>query len=123
MTTIEENVRAREASNTLIELGISLAMDEGLEPDQVRHFWRCVMETAAELIGEPPCELDKKPNPLLHTYPSWDTPADDDDFPFGRYHDVPYGEVPGSYYKWLAKQSWLEAWPDVLAYIQENDLD
>ena len=48
---IEQNVRARAASNTLVELGITLAKDEGLEPDQVRHMWTCVMETAAKLIG------------------------------------------------------------------------
>lgn len=134
-TKIEKNVDARRAANTVVELGITVAKDEGLEPDAVRHMWKCVIETASGLIGEDSV-LDAIAARKALADPeriSFEdgrkelgldgTVSDDDPFPFGTHKDTSYGEVPDSHYKWLAKQPWIDKWPDVLGYIQENDLD
>ena len=127
-TTIEQNVQARQAANAVVELGITLAKDEGLEPEQVRRMWQCVREIAGGLIGE----KDINPEPeSLTIKDEWTTTStrydseslDEEPFPFGKYEGERYGDVPDSYFKWLSQQDWIEKWPDVLVYIQENDLD
>ncbi len=115
---IHKNIQAREASNTLIELGITLAKEEGLEePETIRRFWQYVMETAGTLIGD---EVSM-PEPKRQIYKPA-TVSDADLFPFGKHEGEPYSKVPDNYFKWLAGQDWVESrWPDVFDYIQEND--
>ena len=125
--TIEQNVRAREASNTLVELGIALAKDEGLSPAAVRHMWECVLDTVAQLIGgdkviSSAVVIDGGERPSFQIA-DLDCPADDDLFPFGEHKGESYGDVPDNYYGWLAKQDWIDRWPPVVAYIQAKGLD
>ncbi len=128
---IEQNVKARSASNALIELGITMAREEGLSIDHVRLFWRFVMQTASELIGEVEPE-PAEPDPPKEKPWKWKglnrphtVPSDDDPFPFGspKKKGQTFGQVDDGYYSWLARQEWIEEHPRVLAYIQEHDLD
>lgn len=122
-TKLQQNVNAREAANVVVELGLTVASDEGLEPEQVRRMWQYVMEIAAELIGDRLVEPQPQPVSVAQ---EWSTVGldslDDEEFPFGKHAGERFADVPDSYYKWLAKQDWIDKWPDVLDYIQENDL-
>ena len=40
--------------------------------------------------------------------------------PFGKYKNVPIGEVSADYLDWLAGQDWISKFPIVLQYIKEN---
>jgi len=127
-TTIEQNVQARHAANAVVELGISLAKDEGFEAEQVRRMWQCVREIAAELIGEKDINPEPESVTIKEEWTTTSTREDDksldhEPFPFGQYEGERYGDVPDSHFKWLSQQDWIEKWPDVMAYIQENNLD
>lgn len=132
MNQIEQNVKVRQASNTLIELGISLAKYEELEPEAVRWMWKCLIETASELIGEQILPLKSTMRlPVVERYgaeapsapPAPPAPWDHDLFPFGSHEGETYSQIPDNYFRWLSQQPWIEKWPDVLAYIQEHELD
>ena len=123
------NVLARRVANEIVELGCTLAREEGLaeHPEHVRRCWQYVMETCADLIGDRVIEenkpVDRTPNVAIHPLSNVTSSLDDEPFPFGKHKDEPYGKVPDSYFRWLSKQDWIEHWPEVLDYIQENDLD
>ena len=40
--------------------------------------------------------------------------------PWGTHQGVPMGDVPGEYLLWLFKQNWIKDWPDIHAYLVEN---
>lgn len=40
--------------------------------------------------------------------------------PFGKYKGTPIGKVPASYLDWLIGQDWIDQWPDVEQYIEDN---
>lgn len=121
------NVAARRVANEIMDLGITLAKEEGLAeyPESVRKMWKHVMENCAELIGEELCQ-EKGAGAQVMAAKSTRTPVecvdDDEPFPFGKYKDQPYSEVPDSYFEWLAEQDWIQKWHDVWDYIQANDL-
>lgn len=46
--------------------------------------------------------------------------TDKSPMPFGKYRGSYMGNLPAHYLDWLHGQSWLEDWPDVLAYIERN---
>lgn len=124
---LERNVKARQLANETVELGITLAKEAGLaeHPESVRRMWQYVMEIAAELIRDK-VVAPEEPLRLTDVSP-WEPPAQDDEaFPFGKYgpdgEQLTYGQVPDSYYRWLSRQPWIDEWPDVLEYIQENNL-
>jgi uncharacterized protein (DUF3820 family) len=122
MDSIERNVAARKASNTLVELGISLGKDERLDPEGFRLMWKHVIETASQLIGveEPQPETSIPAKAVSSVVPY----EDNDTMPFGKHQGTILGEVPDDYFKWLAQQDWLEdKWPRLLAYIEQYDLD
>jgi hypothetical protein len=120
MMSIETNVTAWKVANELVNMGHELAKESGLDAAGVRLFWLRVAEVANVITGDelvtpsrPPMECDGLPA----------APSDDEPFPFGKHSGERYGDVPDGYYGWLAKQPWIEEWPEVLAYIQENELD
>lgn len=127
---IARNVVARKLGNEIVEMGITLAKEEGLSeyPESVRRMWGHVIEIAGDLIGEPQ-EVEDPATPPFKiesqnvVATSNNCPEDDEEFPFGKYKGQCYGQIPDSYYKWLAKQPWIEQWPDVFEYIQANNLD
>ena len=123
-TKLAQNVKARKAANTVVELGVTVGKDEGFEPEQVRRMWQYVMEIAAELIGDRLVEPEPQP---VSVSQAWSTVGsdslDDEEFPFGKHVGERFADVPDGYFRWLAKQGWIEKWPEVLEYIQEHDLD
>ena len=149
-TTIEQNIKAREAANVLVELGIGLGKEEGLAPEQVRHMWKCVMEIINGLIGYQVAEVttsDDDPTvvPCVHNWIDveqiWPFVPDVKNF-IGTCskcnatstlevtrscirRTIPVIGVP-TVEQWstTSDREWLESfWPDVLAYIDENGLD
>lgn len=114
------NVTARQAADTLIEMGISLAREEGLDSKHRRNFWRHVMESARELIGE---ELPKAKGQRSITDYQTDGSdeverlTEDDPMPWGAFKDFRLGDIPDEYLDWLGRQPWIEEWPQLLAYI------
>lgn len=49
-------------------------------------------------------------------------PSDDEPFPFGKHKTEghAYGQVPASYYDFIAGLPWINKWPKVVAYIAKN---
>ena len=47
-------------------------------------------------------------------------PPDSELFPFGPHKNVPFGDVPASYFDFIHGQEWIEQWPRVLAYINTH---
>ena len=123
---LARNVEARRVSNELVELGITLAKESGLDAEQTRRMWQYVMETAGELVGDKVVVPRPKVVAKEFVYQGDDMtlmPHDTDEFPFGKHKGEQYGKIPDSYFRWLAKWEHIEKWPAVLAYIQEHDLD
>ena len=54
------------------------------------------------------------PKPPRVTY------TDETPMPWGEHKGTPIGEVPGDYLLWLFRQKWIKDWPDVHAYLVEN---
>jgi len=47
---------------------------------------------------------------------------DSDPMPFGKHKGKEMRDVPASYLDWLRDQKWLDEWPSVAKYIEENEL-
>lgn len=45
---------------------------------------------------------------------------DTDPMPFGKYKGRRMQDVPSGYLDWLLGQDWIDEWPAVKAYIDEN---
>lgn len=45
-------------------------------------------------------------------------PLDNQLFPFGTYKGQPFKSLAPKYLLWLAKQEWLNQWPDVALYVK-----
>lgn len=123
--SISLNVQTRQLANTLVELGVTLAHDEGLHehPDAVRKMWKHVIEIASNLIGEKPASIVET---KVRDFPVADlmVPSDDYEMTFGKHQGERLGDIPDGYFRWLSEQDWLEdKYPELLAYIQENELD
>ena len=41
-------------------------------------------------------------------------------FPFGIYKGKEFGDVPAEYLDYLHGQDWIEKWPEVLKFIENN---
>lgn len=46
--------------------------------------------------------------------------TDESLMPFGKHKGTKMINVPASYLLWLSKQEWIEEWPAVLDYIEDN---
>lgn len=42
--------------------------------------------------------------------------------PFGKYKDCEMDDIPASYLDWLRGQSWIDQWPLIAKYIEENSM-
>lgn len=120
--TIERNVQARRVANMLVELGIELAAEEGLTDGEVnRRFWFCVVEAIGVLVGTDFVEAEEDAKRRAGAEPRREDPLEDDDeMPFGKYKGEPMREVPEDYLLWLADQEWIERWPRLLGYINQE---
>lgn len=124
---IRQNVKARRAAKELMNLGITLAKDEGLKPEHVRAYWKHVIKMASDLIGLDREEEQNKSEGKIKdkdrdqlAYRRLMTPerlTDQDRMPFGKYKNMMLGQVPEDYLKWLAKQDWIDDYPDLVEYL------
>ena len=117
-TTIEQNVAVRKLAQEAIELALMLCLDEKLDGEQTRHYWRCVMEEAAAVINHDPypkTEVIEAPKKApLEVEPC-------DVMPFGKHDGEAMEDIPEGYLHWLADQDWLEErYPEVMAWLEEN---
>ena len=46
--------------------------------------------------------------------------TDQDVMKWGKYKGKKLAKVPGTYLLWIADQPWMEKWPELAAYIDEN---
>ena len=46
---------------------------------------------------------------------------DYDRMPMGKYKDELLMDVPNGYYRWLARQEWLDQFPALNKYVQSRD--
>lgn len=123
-TTLQRNVNARKAANTVVELGITAANDEGFEPDQVRRMWQYVVAIASKLAEERVVKPKPKPLSIAQEWSAVGADSmDDEGFPFGKHEGERFEDIPDSYFQWLARQDWIDKWPHVLDYLQENGFD
>jgi len=126
--SLESNVAASKAAKELMDLGLDLARETGLNPEQIRRYWSSVAQMAAELVGDDLLCARCKAGMLRELTPDgkrW-RPAedrgrrlnDDDRMPFGRYKDQRLGDVPDDYFRWLLRQDWIEDWEDLKEYAE-----
>ena len=127
---VEKNVQARKVANDLVELGITMCKEAGLDAQQTRRAWFCVREIIDELLGEDreetptpaPTKKTKKKEKQRSIYEDDIVPCDDDPFPFGKHKGEPYGDLPDDYYQWLSTWEGIEGWPQIQAYIEDKGL-
>jgi len=41
--------------------------------------------------------------------------------PFGKHKGELMSDVPNGYLRWLSEQSWITDWPDLHAYLEDNE--
>lgn len=46
--------------------------------------------------------------------------TDESLMPFGKHQSKRLVDVPAGYFKWLAGQEWLELWPGLHDYVEDN---
>lgn len=46
--------------------------------------------------------------------------TDESLMPFGKHEGKRLVDVPAGYFLWLAKQEWLEDWPSLYDYVEDN---
>ena len=129
-TSLQKNVNVRKTAESFVDLGIDFATEDGIDDaDGMRHFWKCVVAKACQLIGDddPYDELQKWKDAVAQLKAQKKTrdgfvPNDSDPFPWGKFgpdgEGRNYGEVPTSYYQWLEREGCED--PHVAAYIEEN---
>lgn len=115
---VSMRVSARKAAELLMELGFDLSADNLLDADGTRHFWKCVRQSIDELIGKEEEQPAEKPDPKLLF-----DPPDDPEIMFGKYKGTPMSELPAGYCQWLIAQDWIEEWPEVFEWLQDNGFD
>ncbi len=121
--SIEQNILVRETVNELVEFGIELARDNGIDVAHVRQFWCTFREVAGDLINEQD-PIGPSPAEVATTRPRTFTALDDDDpFPFGkpREEGIPMCEVDEGYRDWFMRQPWRDEWPAVVEYFESSD--
>lgn len=56
----------------------------------------------------------------LTNKPTIPVPEDTDKFPFGAHKGKRYADVPARYLDWAVGQSWINKWPEVVAYVAKH---
>ena len=132
---IAERVALRDQARMVLEFGLEIVSEEELSGADLEHFWCCVVDLVGEQCSEVITKFCKKHEfsdpPARKTvsarsssYPERSDPLDDESpMPFGKHEGDPLMDVPDSYFHWLSQQDWIEHWPALLEYIQQNDLD
>lgn len=123
--SVAENIKAREVANTLMDLGITLAKEEGLEPEQVRRMWQHVIEYAGQLVGVEVEEPTPAKVSVAAQYSTRGHELDDEIMEFGkRYKGERFADVPEDYWQWIAEnvEDLERRWPLLWEYIEENGL-
>ena len=93
MNAIASNVRSRDLAKELMNMGCDLAKESELGAEQVRHFWRCVMEESAKIIRHDPYEVRTE----VIEAPSRPPVDEDVVMPFGKHEGTPMEDVPEGY--------------------------
>lgn len=121
--SIEQNIFVRETVNELVEFGIELARDNGVDAAHIRQFWCTFREVVGDLINEHD-PIGPSPAEVARTKPREFRALDDDDpFPFGRPRDdgLNMCEVDEGYRDWFMRQSWRDEWPAVVEYFESGE--
>ena len=133
--SIAERVALREQAKMVLEFGLEIVSEEKLSGADLEHFWCCLIdlisEQSKEAIGrfckehqfvEP--SVRKTTSARHSSYPEREAALDDEsEMPFGKHEGERLMDVPDDYFHWLSQQDWIEHWPALLEYIQQNDLD
>lgn len=97
------------------ENGESLCQPVSAGDFAVTHFSTC--PDAAAFSGR-----NKSSEPKTAGVKGKPSYSDNDSFPFGKYKDKAFGEIPAHYLDWLRGQEWVKAeWPGVWTYISEEN--
>ena len=56
----------------------------------------------------------------MEKYNSDEPLTDRSQMPFGKYRGRNMANVPSHYLLWIYEQEWIEKWPNVMQYIEDN---
>jgi len=115
MMPIARNIQIHNLSNDLMDLGMDMCKENGLNPEEYKRFWGLVVESAKQLVGTPKTEKKEKKKSKPPSRPSQRL-NDNDRMPWGKHEGENLGDVPRDYWRWFLSQDWCDKWPDLVEY-------